>query len=449
MTAELYAASLALSVTAPLSERRLERAREWLRAVARQSAEVVLPMLTLDVATILIDGPKALVIPEVGPSGDLRTALAAYAEHVIGRLRGDAALGPLLDAVADTPNRTAAVQVVVSRIGSALASEDRVMDVGVARRQVERPAGELVAAAFESLENPVIRDRLSAVLLSMVRAAKRRATLLRPSDAFVVRHLQALRTPSDQLAFEQVADAATALGHWVPRRVRSQRPPAGSTPTTIRDDSVYPVGGYSSLATHGPIENLVSSELVYLEPEADLDLFDLRYAASELLKYTRDESVWTRAHRRIDLVLMPSALALRVKVTDLPYQHAVMTQAAVVIATDRLLDWLSADDLEISVWVVDPNDAHRDDVARLRLRLADPVTLGVVRIDSVPTADVLSAHALAPEDRIVFRGADDETALEGLHVVVHGDGRCEFGVSNAAGLTGWAQTLTAVLATLI
>lgn len=457
MTSDLFTACLGLSVTGPLDETRLDRVRGWLRAVARRTPVWVPPMLTMDLGTLMIEGPRPLSIPEVGSQDELRAALASYAEHIVGRVRAEPALMPLTDAVAEAPDPATAVQVVVGRLAEVLLGAVSVEDLGTVRRQIGRPTAELIEGTYRGLGHPEIRAGLAKVLLTMVHAAKRQPALLRSTDAFVVRHLDALKTPSDQLAFAQIADAAAALSHFVPRRVRARRPASGAAPTALDDESAYPVGGYSALATHGPLENLVSTELVYLEPEAELDLFDLRYVTGELLKYTRDESLWMRPHRRIDFVLPPETLGLQVKVPTLPFQNSVMAQGLLIVCIDRLLDWLSASDLELRVWVMDPQEVYEDDLARLQLVLADSIALGVAQVEQVPSWDALAkVQGDVSADVVVLgdpaTGYTDRRPATRLGIST--DGRCEGppthdGRPMTAHVKSWGASATAVLAGLL
>ena len=450
MSTDLFTPSLLLSATGAMDGPRLTETRPWLRAVARRHPLAVPPMLTIDLGTLLVDGPRPLSPPEVGSQDDLRSIASAYAEHVVGRLRAEPALLAVTDAVADAKDKATAVQVIVSRVASALLSEDMGTDLGLARRQIGQPNDELLQAAREGLAAPAVRTAIAAQLKAMIRAAKRQTSLLRPVDAFIVRHLDALESPSDQLAFAQIADAAAALARWVPRRVRARRTARGDAPTRVGDDSAYPVGGYSALATNGPIENLVSSELAYLEPHADLDLFDLRYVFGELLKYTRDESLWTRPRRRIDFVLTKTVLDMRVKVPTLPFQNHVMAQGAVVICVERLLEWLSASSLTLNVWVVDELDTHVDDIARLRLILADPIALGVTQVEARSRWDDLPLAAADPRDIVVF-GTEPSPVDAHLVGLDPGGGLAlsQPVASGDADVRGWAHTLTQLLTELL
>lgn len=438
MSPELYVAGLSLTVTHPPSPGALDAGRAGLRRAARRAPHEVPACLVLDLGALLARGPGPLELPRRDLGDALQAAVTSYAEHLVARLRSAPALSELLDATAGV-DPAAALSTVLGRLTARLARHEALPPGGAAatRRLLERDAVELLEASSSALERDEVRAAVASQLSRLTRAAKRQASLLEASDAFVVRHLHALADPSDQLAFEQVVDAAEALSVHVPRRVRAPRRTRGGEVTEVQEETAYPVGGYASIASYGPIENLVSSELVYLDGDAGLDLFDLRYVTGELLKYTRDEGQWTRPRRRVELALTAGALEQRVKLPGLPYQLSVLAQACLIVAVDRLVEWLGAHALSIRVLAVDPDGAHEAERARLALALGDPVARGlveVVRVDRLAEAD-------PGVDRLVV-GAQRDPA----QVRIAEDGRCLGpGGREAEGLAGWGALLTEAL----
>lgn len=447
MSEEALAAQLGLTVTGPVAAADLERLQPWLLGVARRVPLATPPALTIDVGRLVTAGPRPLSPPKLEGQDELRIAHSAYAEHLVGRVRGAAALRAVVDASATGPlasDPTPAVVAVVGRVMSRLAKQARLPASGVsqARRLFAKPAGEVLELQAASSARASVRSTVAETLRTVASAAKRVPRLLEATDAFVVRHLHALGTASDLLAFEQVVDAAGLLSARVPRRVRRPKVQRGSENTRVADETSYPVGGYAEIASHGPLENLVSSELVYLEPEAELDLFDLRYVTGELLKFVRDEGVWNRPRRTLDLVLGSRLLDLRVKVASLPYQIAVMAQGALLVLVDRLVQWLSTEALSIRVWVEDPRGDHASDAARLSIALADPIELGVVTVRTLRAKE-----APPPEEGETTRLRFD-VSCEGARAVFDAQGRPTVAGADPRGLRpdveGWARALTEV-----
>ncbi|MFP2927326.1 hypothetical protein ACLESO_19440 [Pyxidicoccus sp. 3LG] len=150
------------------------------------------------------------------------------------------------------------------------------------------------------------------------------------------------------MALEQAVEAAEALSRTLPPKLRA-RPVSGPTPTTLEDEAAFPQGGFASVSNVGSLENLVTSELVYMEDEPDLDLFDVRYVEGELLYYTRDESVAVRRRRVITFVLLPGLADARVKDAGLRWQRAVVALGLVLCLVRRLSKWLGHEDLRFRV----------------------------------------------------------------------------------------------------
>ena len=62
----------------------------------------------------------------------------------------------------------------------------------------------------------------------------------------------------------------------------------GDAPTQLEEESAFPVGGFSSISTVGSLENLVTSELIYMDDPNDPaserpDQFDVRFVEGDLL----------------------------------------------------------------------------------------------------------------------------------------------------------------------
>ncbi|MDX9721741.1 MAG: hypothetical protein RBU37_13405 [Myxococcota bacterium] len=113
----------------------------------------------------------------------------------------------------------------------------------------------------------------------------------------------------DVFVIKQFALLGSAPERLLARERRALEERFGSLPVLTRSrereqvwvdlDAVghFPQGGLDGLSTRGSLENLLRSELVYIEEEEHPDLFSLRYLESELLYYLRDEGQLIRRHR--------------------------------------------------------------------------------------------------------------------------------------------------------
>jgi hypothetical protein len=308
----------------------------------------------------------------------LRAALHAYEDQVLGRLAADRRLEAAAHAVARLPAalRPQAVGVTVAALLQRLGGVTRgAMTPALARQIAARPVEELLQNGLSSVSDPgPARELLIDGYESLARAARQSRTLLTDADVFVLEHLSVLGTLAQRLLSQEVAAAAEALTAPLPRRLPFRRRPAGTRATRLEDESAYPIGGFSSIGTVGSLENLVTSELIYMDDPSDvprgaepaslvggaggsepaegsdeIDLFDMRYVEGELLYYTRDEAIHVRTRRVISILVGPSLVEARWKDPELPWQRLTLALAIVLGLVRVLAEWLGDEELRFRV----------------------------------------------------------------------------------------------------
>jgi hypothetical protein len=283
-------------------------------------------------------------------SSRLRAAVRLYEDQVLGRFAVDGHLEAINDAIAklEEGTRPAAVSLLVSsmleRVGFTASVS---MSPQTARRVLQRPADELVKVGYSGLREAGIADKLADAYEDLVKACRKSGALLTDADVFTMENLAVLKTLTQRLGIEQIVAAAEDLSRELPRRMR-RRGGRGVVHTQLEDESTYPIGGFSAMSTSGSMENLVSSELVYMDEQGvagEVDLFDMRYAEGELLYYTRDEAVYVRARRVINFVLHGDLAKARFKDAGLRFQRLVIVFGMVLAAVRKLTEWLSEEGL--------------------------------------------------------------------------------------------------------
>lgn len=341
--------------------------RPWIEAVVDTLA--LLPPLGVaaDLARLLVRAPFDIGRSQRVDDPGLREALDAYEEQLLGRLAADFRLELARDALLRLPEATrpAAIGVfveqVVARVVGAIGQPLDSPAPGAVRRALQDSAVGLFEAGVEQLadasssssdEALALRDDLIAAYEQLALGARRCGALIGDVEIYTLENFEALRASSLRLAMAQIAEAAQTIERSLPIRVRRSESSRGRTPTRVEDESAYPIGGYASISNVGGIESLVSSELIYMTPEAErqaggIDLFDVRWAADELLKYTRDESVHTRERRTILFALEPSLVHARIKDPELPFQRLVVLFGALVAGVRKLVAWLDEADLHL------------------------------------------------------------------------------------------------------
>jgi len=105
-----------------------------------------------------------------------------------------------------------------------------------------------------------------------------------------------------------------------------RRHDAGSE-TAFTDGTTYPTGGFSGLTNQGTLENLLTSELAYMDDiSGSISLFDMRYVDGELLYYLRDEGTMRRRRRTIHFIIDPDDLHFY-QYPGSPGQNGILAQA--------------------------------------------------------------------------------------------------------------------------
>ncbi len=342
-------------------------------------------------------------LPAVSPR--LRGALRSYEDHVLGRLGAS----PVFETIRDTfcslspelqgKATTILIQRFLGRIGFESGAS---VSLGLVRDVARAPKEETMHSGLEALsESGVVVDAIAEAFEELTQKARRCSALLDTADAFLVENVEVLGELTQRLFIEQLAEVETSLSAGLPKRLKPRRKPLqGKVSTVLATEEEYPAGGFSSISTSGSLENLVISELIYMEDDetADqqlVDLFDLRYAEGELLYYTRDDAVFLRDHRVIQFVFEPSLVQARTKDDDIPWQRLVVALGLVACAIERLSEWLGADHglLIRLAFVADegrqPLDSER---GVLSLLTRDWIERGAVEVTLVDSHEALLAE---------------------------------------------------------
>ncbi len=276
----------------------------------------------------------------------LRLALRGYEDQLLARLAAEGRMLAVQDAVARLPAELrggAAAQLmgaVLTRLGW---RGGAAVSPALARRVFQRSSEEVLATSRAVLlGGGDLVETLAESYEGLARAARGASALLGDADVFLLENLTVLQTPGQRLATAQAVECAEALERELPRRLKPSVVPTGPVPTEVSDEASYPIGGFASLSNSGSLENLVTSELAYMDDgDAEIDLFDVRYVESELLYYTRDESVFVRRRRVVTLALSPSLIRARFKDPGARWQRLVLVLGWLLATLRKLTGWLN------------------------------------------------------------------------------------------------------------
>jgi hypothetical protein len=333
----------------------LTRVTPWLLAAVDDVPALPPAGVIADLGRLLLGRGLTLAPLHLPTSAEpLRAALRAYEDEWLGRLASDGRVEAAADAVARLPESLRAQAIaliagsVLERIGFTAGAA---LSPGVARRLLDRPVAENLSRSLETVQKTsATLAQLADGYQGLVQRARQARQLLDEPDIFALENLTVLGPLAQRVAIAQVIEAAGELALALPRRLKPRQQGRGAVVTQLEDESAYPVGGFAAIATAGALENLVTSELIYMDEAAtDVDLFDMRYVEGELLYYTRDEAIFVRQRRVVVFVLDPSLISARFKDPELRWQRLSLTLGLIACAARKLYEWLSEEALTIRV----------------------------------------------------------------------------------------------------
>jgi vWA domain found in the FtsH ternary systems/N-terminal helical region fused to the FtsH ternary system vWA domain len=357
------------------------------------------PGVIADLQTLLTGARPALAAP-IGDEA-LRAALRAYDDDVLARLLATPRFDDVLAAYAHAApaDHAAAIALVVGAVCERAGFTGVSVSPAALRRALARPRDERHAAAFEGLRGGTTVERLAEAYHQLARGARQARALVDDREVFAVDHLAVLGDLGSRMTAAHLHAAAEAIAQRLPRRLPARRQLRGARDTRLADDSLYPAGGFASItaggATTGNIENLVTSELVYMEEEEEgIDLFSLRYVEGELLHYTRDDSVFRRHRHLIAIALGADLAAARVKDRGLPWQRLILALGLVIAAIRWLADQLG--DEALTVHVGFPPGLLVEEREIVAVVLAAELARGTAVIVEQPWRETVALAATAP-----------------------------------------------------
>ncbi len=367
-------------------------------ACASELATMPPPGVIADVATLL-GGARPQVEPPQGADEGLKIALRAYDDDVLGRLVQTPRFDDVLAAYAHLPptQRPQAIALVVGALCERAGFAGLSVNPATLRRALARPREERETTGRAELRSAQTAGRLAEAYRRLARGARQSRALVDDREVFAIDHLQVLGSYARRLAADHIAAAAEALARTLPRRLPANRQQRGARDTQLADEDTYPAGGFTAITPGGSsanIENLVSSELVYMEDHQAVDLFTLRYVEGELLFYTRDDSVFRRHRHLITFLLGNDLDDARVKDPDVPWQRLVLGFGLLVAAIRWLTDQLGHEALQVRLSF--PPRMLAEERELVTLLLEGEITSGIVQVvEEAPEAAILVAVAAA------------------------------------------------------
>ncbi len=319
----------------------------------------------------------------------------AYENRFLNALRADPRIRRLIQLLAQHRDEGDAGDLRVRRALEILfspAREERLPENVLLNPAQLRDAGDLggldIAAAKTRFEqkHPGVLMALLAAFATRQLARIEIPKLLREEDFFELTHFEALDRPHRRLFARRVQELVSGAGPIDVARtgvkVESQE-----AATLVADEGTYPTGGIGEITTHGSIENLVRSELVYRDDTMAVDLFALRWAEGDLLFYTRDSGALHRKRRTLVFALDPSRL--RMKDPRHPNSRAIVAYSLIARCVDDLMELFGGEGARAELRIVAPRpgDTDQEEAALFGLRLREAMRRGDAAVSIVPSLD--------------------------------------------------------------
>ncbi len=351
----LLVASFAVARPLALNPDRLDFSVECLLTALGEKPSLPSLTLALDLS-VLMSGERLEPLPAGAIPGPMRDAMRVYEDHVLARLVADRRWTAITEAVAAAPKDLKASAIglftgqLVSRLersGDSQALTGPGISQAIVRRMTGRPANELLQSGRGVLqESPATVRLMIQGFEALARAARRSKELLTDAEVFLLENVAALKGLGPRVTLMQLADVAAQIEDRLPVRMKTSVGD-GDAPTQLEEESSFPMGGFSSLSTVGSLENLVTSELIYMDDPTDPtlerpDSFDVRFVEGELLYYARDESLAVRRRRTLVLVFDASLDGCRVQDEGERTQRLLFALGSGAAMVRRMAQWLEA-----------------------------------------------------------------------------------------------------------
>lgn len=229
--------------------------------------------------------------------------------------------------------------------------------------------------------------------------------LLFEEDLFELAHLENLSTDHLRVGCRQILEASRLLRSPDLLQLDLSSHEDGAD-TQFLDETHYPSGGLAGLTNRGSFENLLTSELVYLdEGTKDISLFELRFAEGELLFYLRDSGILRRKRRSIHFILDVADI-FESKLPGYRWQYSVLLQGICLRLLHDLFSIFEMDALRFHFhYLLWPtiSDSEREffegEIGVMKTVLADYVKHGWVTFE---TQTSISLHSLVDPKRKTY-----------------------------------------------
>lgn len=366
--------------------RSVRTALEWALEIASSGEPLPATGFVADVGHIAVGTDWAYSQPALPDIPGFSSVLVrSYEDYVLNKLQTDALFSRAADACQGyaAKDRVRGVAYLVKQIRKRAGVGGVELSPAVIRNLINRLPDSLLAEAQTDLLEKGPQPLLLEQYQQLVSGGRLIADVLAFEDVLALEQRTALASMSQYVAHRQILQQASELESRLSERLMPAATSRPEVPTSLPDEDLYPVGGYASLANRGAIENLLHSQLAYMEPHDQPDLFDLKFLRNELLFYARDDNQFYRRRTAILIVLDCDPLTVRYKDPELPVQRIVLALAVILALYRRLNERHRTDSLRWELLLMQSPEGQKldDEAALLKFLFRDALDRGSASID--------------------------------------------------------------------
>lgn len=328
-------------------------------------------------------------------SDDHKALRLRYEREILGRVLQAPGTGELLEILQHSPDREAQTDrllvILLETLGPHMPRRALVNPALI--RSLEQPDGDGYAEHerrfLDWLDDERYFHRSLGDFLDAAGQHVQWSRLIREEDVFELTHWRSLSTEHLRIGCRQILAVDRRLGERpLPQRIHVHD--AGDVETAFVDETYYPMGGLAELTHRGSLENLVTSQLIYIEPGPEINVFDVRYLEGELLYYMRDEGSLRRKRRTVHLIF-DLGEAFEWKSPGWDFQFSVLSQGLGLRLLNDLFEVFEHDSVHACFhYLTGGVDSAflRAEIDLMRLLLDDAVRHGWVEFHETEALDL-------------------------------------------------------------
>lgn len=386
--------SLCLAGTDTLQRPALQSALECYRHLLGRGHYHLPFFLIADLLALVTSGYQTRFLSERAPAteepDDVRVLRSRYERECLGRLLQSPDLITASEIIETTPDpgqRRRVLELLCNTLAPCYPKEWQVnpaqlRDLSAASLTRGTPEEQLASLPGANEAHPFL-PQLEQFLNTMNEEV-RWGSLLHEEDFFELTHFAALSSDYLRLGSRQLIELNRKLESTGVLR-EDLKPNEDDVDTAFLDETHYPTGGITGLTNRGSFENLVMSELAYMDEGTDeVSLFNLRFVENELLFYYRDSGNLRRKRRTIHFIFDLGDL-ITTKAIGYDYQYSVLLHGLALRFIDDLFALFELDSLRFRFHhLVSPGNAEFLEGERglLKTVLADYLRHGWVDFSS-------------------------------------------------------------------